>query len=132
MRLLQFRLPRAEGDPKDGEAAVFTNIMGSTRANIDRWRGQFSVVEQGRDALEEIAEGVKGKVTLLDITGKYTGQMGPAAGGGAPPPAETTRMIAAVVESPEGVWFVKALGPPATMERWAKSVREFVLDAARK
>jgi hypothetical protein len=131
MRIAQYRIPRADGDAKDGEVAVFGNIMGSTQANIERWRGQFTEVVQGKDSLEEITEGVKAKVTLLDITGKFEGGMG---GGMAAHPGgtgEQTRMMAAVIEASDGTFYVKSWGPPGTMGKWEKQVREFILAAAR-
>ncbi len=132
MRVAQYRLPRADGDPADGEAAVFGNIMGSTKANIDRWRGQFSEVAHGKDGLEEVTEGLKGKVTLLDITGKYAGGMGTAMpGSGAAAEAATTRMVAAVIEAKDGTFYVKVLGPPNTIAKWEKSIREFILASAK-
>jgi hypothetical protein len=133
MRLLQFRLPRADGDGADGEVAVFPNAMGDRQANLDRWRGQFSGVEHGSDRVEEIAAGESGKVHLLDITGSYSGGMAPG-GGGAPAPAPEgkTRMLAAVVEVPAGTYYVKATGPAATMGKWEKTVREFIVESAKK
>lgn len=132
MRIAQFRIPRADGDAKDGEVAVFGNSMGTTRANIDRWRGQFTEVAQGKDSLEEITEGLKGKITLLDITGKFGGGMG---GGTAAPhgggDGDTTRMLGAVIEAADGTFYVKAMGPPGTMAKWEKSVREFILAGAK-
>lgn len=133
MRLLQYRLPRADGDAEDGEVAVFTRIMGSAEANIERWRGQFSNVVHGKDRLEEVVEGVKGKVHLLDITGVYGGQMGgPVAAAHGEGSGKETRMIAAVVEHPGGTFYVKAQGPPGTLGKWEASVRSFVMDAAKR
>jgi hypothetical protein len=131
MRLLQFRLPRADGDAKDGEVAVFGSDMGSPAANIERWRGQFAEVAQGKDRSEEIPAGEKGTVHLLDITGKFSGGMGPA-GAPAGEVAGETRMIAAVAELPAGRFYVKVTGPPATMGKWEKSIREFILEAAAR
>lgn len=133
MRLLQYRLPRADGENQDAEVAVFTRIMGSAKENIDRWRGQFSEVVQGKDKVETLTEGVKGTVHFLDISGKFGGGMSPMAGahgaGGAP---TETRMIAAVVEHPSGPFYVKVSGPPATMGRWEESIRKFIIDAASR
>jgi hypothetical protein len=133
MRLLQYRLPRADGDGADGEVLVFGNAMGSTTANIDRWRGQFTSVAQGKDSLTEVTEGVKGKVHLLDVTGKYGGGMAPGGAGhpGAAPEGEA-RMVAAVVEAPDATFYVKATGPVATVSKWEASIRKFILDAAAK
>jgi hypothetical protein len=133
MRLLQFRLPRADGDARDGEVVVFGNPMGDTKANLDRWRGQFQEIVSGKDSLEEIAAGEKGRIHLLDITGKFGGGMSPVAGAhGGDSGAGETRMIAAVVEVPAGTYYVKTLGPPATMGKWAKSIRSFIEESARK
>ena len=133
MRLLQFRLPRADGDPADGEVVVFGRAMGDRQSNIDRWRGQFAPVAKDADRLEEIAAGEKGKVHLLDITGKYSGGMAPAAGAPAPPSWDgQTRMLAAVVEVPAGTYYVKATGPAATMGKWESTVRAFIVDSAKK
>ena len=132
MRLLQFRLPRADGDGEDGEVAVFGQSMGPVDANIARWRGQFSGVEHGRDRLEEVKDGVRGRVSLLDISGKYGGGMAPP---GAPPPAKPEgekRMIAAIVEHPGGTFYIKALGPSATLGKWESSIRAFILDSAAR
>ena len=132
MRIAQFRVPRADGDAKDGEVAVFGNIMGTTKANIDRWRGQFAEVAQGKDSLEEITEGVKGKITLLDITGKFGGGMGgelaSAHGSG---DGNQIRMLAAVIEAPDGTFYVKSMGPPGTMAKWETSIRAFIVESAR-
>jgi len=129
MRLLQFRLPRADGDAKDGEVVVFGSPMGGAEANIQRWRGQFAEVAGGKDSLEEIAAGEKGKVHLLDVTGKYSGGMGPGAAAEA---GAESRMIAAVLEIPAGTCYVKAIGPPATMGKWERSIRDFILESAKR
>jgi len=131
MTAAQFRIPRADGDDRDGKVAVFANKMGATQANIDRWRSQFSEVVQGKDSLEEITAGLKGKVTLLDITGNYAGGMG---AGGAPHgggDGGSTRMIGAVIDAADGTFYVKATGPPATIAKWEKSIREFILSTAK-
>jgi hypothetical protein len=132
MKMAQYRLPRADGDAKDGQVDVYGNRMGETDANIARWRGQFTEVAKDKDGLETITEGLRGKVTLLDITGKFAGGMMPGAGGApAAPEAETARMLAAVIELPDGTGYVKAFGPPATVGKWEKSIRDFILAAAK-
>src|SRR3954447_11598426 len=41
MRLMQFRLPRVEGDPNDAELVIYKNLGGSARENVKRWKDQF-------------------------------------------------------------------------------------------
>jgi hypothetical protein len=132
MKIAQFRLPRADGDAKDGQVDVYGNRMGDTDANIARWRGQFTEVAKDRDGLETITEGLRGKITLLDITGKFSGGMTPGAGGApAAAEAEVARMLAAVIDLPDGTGYVKATGPVNTIAKWEKSIRDFILDAAK-
>ncbi len=130
MRLAQFRLPRADGDAADGEVAVFHFLGGGggTRANIDRWKGQFA--EKDSEKEEEMTEGLEGKVTLVDVTGRYTAEMSP--GSGKLADQAGARMIAAVIEVPDGPYFVKATGPRGTLGKWETSIREFIRAAAKK
>jgi hypothetical protein len=131
MRLLQYRLPRAEGDGRDGEVAVFGSAMGGVKENLARWRGQFHEVAQGKDTVEDVAAGEGRTVHLLDVTGKYAATM-PGQAPAEPAAPVETRMIAAIVEIPAGTYYVKALGPPATVTKWEKAIRDFVFDSAKK
>jgi len=119
MRLAQYRLPRAESDTEDGELAVFgASIRGTVDQNIERWRGQFSTAEgqpvpDGAFARETFeADGMK--VTLISVTGRYNA--GTMMGGSAAPKDNFT-MLGAIVETPSGLCYFKAVGPQATMTR---------------
>lgn len=129
----QYVIPKAEGDSDDGEAIVF--FFGSTQGgnvalNLDRWRSMFS----GPDGAPLPAEAAKTetfdaghmKVTLLDVTGRYTpSSMGRPQGG----PKDNYRMLGAVIETPGGNWFVRATGPNATMEKNRAAMIEFLKSA---
>jgi len=55
-------------------------------------------------------------VTLVDVAGRYKGaDLLP----GMPPsiPKDNYRMLGAIVETPDGLWYFKALGPAATIAR---------------
>src|SRR5262245_54538652 len=41
LRIYQFSLPKAKGDPKDGEVVVFKKAGGTWEQNVARWKGQF-------------------------------------------------------------------------------------------
>ena len=45
MRKATFKIPRAEGDPEDGEMSV-SLAGGTVDQNVQRWSGQF---ERGKD-----------------------------------------------------------------------------------
>ena len=130
MRKGQFALPRVEGDPADGEFVVFyfgPGQGGSAEANIDRWIGQItqpdgSSSKQKAKTSKKTIAGLA--VTIVDLSGTYQPGMMP----GASPegPSAGYRMIAAVVETPQGPWFFKLVGPEKTMARWSGSFDQFL------
>jgi hypothetical protein len=131
MRKDQFLLPRAAGDPEDGELVVFyfgRDQGGTVESNIDRWKGMFTTPE-GRPVGDSAAKRESSKVdgmsvTLLDVTGRYADSMGRP--GQAGPTEQDFRMLAAIVETPNGPWFFKAVGPKATMAAQAPAFQDFI------
>ncbi len=115
MRKAQYRVPDKQKDHKDAEFTVF--FFGaspvSVRSNIDRW-----VVQMGADkASPELVQGAACKVTLVDLSGTYSGDS--QTGG----PVEGARMLAAVVETEQGPWYFKVVGQAETVSDWRE---EFV------
>jgi hypothetical protein len=128
MRKSQYRLP-GESTGGDAEVSVFTGIGGSAQANIDRWVGQFSgpAGSPVKDAAEVKTEQIgKYQVTTLDVTGTFSGGMGGPMMGGAPTAQENYRMLAAVIETGQGPWFVKLIGPAGTVAKWQDSFDKFI------
>ncbi len=121
MRKAQFLLPRAGGDSEDGQLIVFQFGKGQGGAvdpNIQRWIGMFSTKDGrpvGQDAVKRESREVGGlKVTILDVSGRFTDAM--MATGGSATPKDSYRLLGAIVETPDGPWFFKAVGPAATMQ----------------
>lgn len=130
MRVAQFTLPRADGDSEDGEAVIyyFQGAGGSVQSNLDRWTDQM-LQPGGRSsravaATEELT--VNGlTVTRLDVSGTYVAEV---------MPGQTTdrynkpdyRLVAAVIETPTGPFFLKVTGPRKTMAQWEDSIAAFV------
>lgn len=129
MRKGQFRLPKAEGDEADAELVITyfgPNQGGSVQANLDRWIGQFAGPEgsSAKESAEVSEKQVAGQtITILDVSGTYLASMGPMAA--ASPPKPNYRMLAAIVETPQGPWFFKLTGPKKTIEKWEASFDEF-------
>lgn len=131
MRKAQFLLPRAEGDGMDGQLIVYyfgRGEGGTVEANLARWKGMFKTTEGGPVPDESVntdrfeVDGLK--VTTLDVSGRYHDpMMGPTR---SPDATQDARMFAAVVETPEGPWFFKAVGPVATMDRHESAFKKFV------
>ena len=133
MRKAQFSLPRASGDSEDGELTVFYFGMGqggSTEANISRWIGQVSQPDgsSSRDKAKIRQSEVSGfRMTLVDVSGTLRASNMP----GVPqrPARPGYRLLGAVLESSQGPWFFKLVGPEKTISRWAESFRQFIESA---
>jgi len=133
MRKAQFRLP-GKG-PDDAQLVVFNfgpGQAGSVEANLQRWYGQITQPDgspsgNAAQTSEKMVDGME--VTLMDVSGTYRESMGPMMQGGA---AKTEwRMAAAIVESPQGAFYFKLVGPEATVARWKPEFKRFI-DAVKK
>jgi len=129
MRKAQYRLPRVEGDPEDGELGVFyfRGGGGGVQANIDRWISQFSKAD-GSPATD-IAKVTKRQshgmpLTIVEVSGTYMSAMGPMLAEKKTKP--NFRMLAAVAEVSGGAWFFKLTGPSKTIDQWEKSFYAFL------
>jgi hypothetical protein len=135
MRKAQYALPAAEGDTEDAELVVFyfgPGEGGNVTDNLVRWRGQVTAADGSplpADAsTEERFDADKLKVVLLDVSGRYA--PGALPGRPDPGPRDGYRMLAAVIETPGGPWFVKVTGPARTMAQHREAVRKFLASAA--
>jgi hypothetical protein len=129
MRLAQYRLPKSSGDMEDATAAVFhfRGAGGSVQANLDRWYSQF-IQPDGRLSAEvaevKTAERNGLKQTTVDLSGTFlqsTTPMGPQS-----EEKPNYRMLAGVIETPSGPWFIKITGPGKTVAHWEKSFYDFM------
>ena len=119
MRKAQFLLPRAADDSEDGQMIVFQfgkGQGGAVEMNIQRWVGMFTTKDGqpiAQDAVMRETREVGGlKVTTLDVSGNFAdAMMGMSTGAS----KSNYRMLAAIVETPDGPWFFKGVGPEATM-----------------
>jgi hypothetical protein len=119
MRQAQLQLPRAEGDPEGGELIVSTfgaGQGGTVEANLERWFGMFERPDgkPAKDAAMVEKRTVNGlTVTSVDVSGTYVAAVRP----GAPEKHNKPgfRMLAAIVETPKGLWFFKLVGPEKTI-----------------
>lgn len=118
MRVAQFTIPRAAGDPADAELVLyyFGGSGGSVDANIERWLAQMQQPD-GRPssaAARRSSRTVNGlEVTLVDVSGTYVAEVTP----GSPDRhhAPGFRLRAGVVKTPQGPYFVKLTGPAKTV-----------------
>ena len=108
MRKAQYRVPDKSKNEKDAEMVVFYFGANSAmlNANIKRWADQMGAEQPKVETIEG-----KCKVTLVDLTGTYSGDAQTGS-------IENARMLAAVVEASDGPWYFKFVGPAGTVGGW--------------
>ena len=124
MRAAQYKVP---GDAGDASLVVYyfgQGQGGSVDDNFDRWIGQMGQTRAGAKTEKLTVNGMD--VTLLDVSGTYSGDMG---GGG---PVSNARMRAGVIETPKGRYFIKLTGPEKTVTHWDDSFVAFMKSAEFK
>jgi len=128
-RQAQYSLARVPGDPEDAEAVVyhFEGGGGTPGANVQRWVGQFrkpdgSPAEDTAKIANRTINGIS--VTVVDVSGSYTGSMMAMQGSDGPKPG--FRMLGAIAETGDGLWFVKLTGPAGTVAKWQPSFEAFL------
>ena len=129
MRKAQFGLPRAESDDQDASVIVFFfgSAGGSLQMNMQRWASQFEQPDGGvpMDRMTHTQRTVNGMpVAEFELAGTYVAETFP--GSGERVHHEGWRMLASVIESDHGPYYVKLVGPAATTSRWEASYRAFV------
>jgi len=128
MRVADFSLPRAAGDPEDAELVVyyFGGEGGGVDANVQRWESEM-VPPPGKPPVPTVRETrtVNGlKVTLVDVRGTYVAAMMPGAAAHNNKPG--FRLRGGVVETPKGPYFIKLTGPEKTVAKWDAAFGRFV------
>lgn len=129
MRVAQFAVPRATGDSADAELVVyyFGGSGGTVEANIERWLGQMQQPDGKPSSAVAKRDGrtVNGlKVTLVDVSGTYVAEMTPGAKERHNSP--NFRLRAAVIETPNGPYFIKLTGPARTVAAADKTFEAFL------
>lgn len=130
MRVADFALPKAAGDEEDATATLYffgANQGGGVSANIDRWISQMTQPDgkASKDVAKTSAMESHGlKISLIDLTGTYVAEMSPGATEHFNKPG--FRLRAAVVETPGGPYYVKVIGPSATVAKWNASIDQFL------
>lgn len=117
------------GDDAPAEVVIFyfgQGGGGGTQANLDRWLGQFeqpdgSSTREKATIAERTVNGLE--LTIADIRGTYVAPVRP--GAQQRNNSAGYRMIAAVVEGGAGPWYIRVLGPEATVAKWKTSVDAF-------
>jgi hypothetical protein len=122
LRKAQFRLPDKAGGADAAQLAVF--YFGPSRALIEthlgRWAGQMG----GEIPRPEPIQGGDPSctTTLYEFRGTYIGEPGAE-------PLGNARMLAAVVVTRDGPYYLRLLGPASTVEGWREDFIETLKSA---
>ncbi len=119
MRKAQYKAPDKEKKAKDAELTLFYfgAQTGSIDANIKRWAVQMGQASATPEKIEGAC-----KITLVDLKGTY--QERPDAD-----PVRDARMLAAVVETADGPWYFKLVGPADTVGDWREETVKMLKEA---
>lgn len=121
----EFEVPGAEGDAAAGRVTVM-QAGGSIEQNIERWFGQFVQPDGSKTAEQADVDKLKvaeQTVYVVDVSGTYRDQRGPFAPATLRP---KYRMLAAIIPTDAGNWFVKFYGPEATVSDQADAFRAMI------
>lgn len=128
MRVAQYKLPRTTGDTQDGSLVLYyfgKDQGGSTAANIERWASQMQQTDGSKAKLTEDSFTANGlKITTVDAAGTYVAETSPGSGTFENKPGY--RLRAAVVETPNGSYFVKFVGPEKTVAHWNEAFTAYL------
>ena len=131
MRVAEFTLARAASDSEDASVTVFffgTSQGGNVQANIDRWIGQMAQpdgqpsAKVAKTTASTSASGLK--LSIVDVSGTYVAEVAPGSSERFNKPG--FRQIAVYVATPGGPYFVKCVGPAATVAKWHDSLQAFL------
>jgi len=130
MRVAQYRLPKAATDTEDASLVLYyfgQGQGGSTAANVERWTRQMKQADgsaSSQAGKEEKLEVNGLKVTTVDVAGTYVAETAPGSGAFNNKPGY--RLRGAVVETPNGSYFVKLVGPEKTVAQWNESFLSYL------
>ena len=119
----------AEGDKGPAELVVFyfgEQGAGSAQENIERWVGQFTNAD-GTPVTDVDLKNLEingHKVSRIEVAGRYANNM--AMQGQEQPPRDDQRLIAAIVSTVSGPYYLKFLGPSATVIEQSAALDELL------
>lgn len=132
MRLGQIAMAKAGGDAADAEMAVFhfPGTGGSSMANLERWEGQMQGPNGEPGASVSKTDSMRLENGIMVITVDITGTMLPSTMGTGPATEQKDyRMLASVLETPAGNYFLKVTGPKNTVAAHYEKYRAFLKSA---
>jgi hypothetical protein len=122
MRVAQYKLPRTASDTEDASLVLYyfgRDQGGTAAANVERWASQIKQVDGKKPGVTETSTTSGLKVTTVAGFGTYVAETAPGSGEFLNKPGFGLR--AAVIETPNGSYYVKLVGPEKTVTHWDDS-----------
>lgn len=123
-----FRVPKVEGEAEDATVRVtyFPNMKGQDDANVDRWISQIGKPDGTPSTRADVKvsseELTNVRLTIVDGSGTVKATMRAQ-------PQPDSRMIAAIVDHPQGPHFVVVAGGVKTIDKAQADVLAFLRSA---
>ena len=116
MRQGSFRASGPDGASADISVVSFPGAAGGLASNLNRWRGQVELPPASDEELRQTAQPVEAG----QVEGILVDYASP------PQSAKPSRILGAVLGTPDRTWFVKMTGPPAFIETQKETFARFV------
>ena len=113
MRKAQYRIPDKGGKAAAASLTFFKLNAQNVETIVNYWRDKMG----GADANVAPIKGAACPTTLVDIAGEYTGDS---------PAIPDARFLGAIVETGDQHWYLKFVGPAATVEGWRDAYVEML------
>ncbi len=108
MRKAQFEVGATE--PAELSISSFGGGGGGTKANVDRWKGQFKSKDGGAvDAETKTTTSGGVEITRVEVSGVYTDPFSKAG------PKADTRLLGAIIADGSSAYILKLIGPDKTV-----------------
>lgn len=131
MRKAQFSIPKIENDPENASVVIThfpgQGTVGGEDANLIRWYGQFKQPDgspSSDKALISDKQINNLKVKTVELTGIYLHRPNMMSPNSVEKP--DYKMLAAIINSSAGPYFIKFIGPEKTVSKWADSFKQFL------
>jgi hypothetical protein len=131
LRVAQLRVPKVGADKQDAELVVFffKGQGGGVDANVQRWKGMF-YPPRGK-TIDDVSRVEKMKVgnvpvTYLDVYGTYKFKKAPFIPDSEAELRPDYRMLAVYFDSRNGPYFLRLVGPAATVEQNKKGFDDWL------
>lgn len=123
----EFRVPADAGEGDDTARLTMMAAGGNVKANIDRWKGQFSGDDADNAKTEQMTVGDY-TVHLVDISGTYADSMGggPFSGGKKVQRPDYAMTAAIIVDDNDRKYFAKMVGPEGVVESHREAFVEMI------